>query len=137
MVVLAVVDTYSDTSVSTAETHVKVTVVDLNGAPIHNAQISIDGQSFYTDNKGLSPAIDIDNLSNCYDSAITVWGTVTVVVQKDGYTPAFVLNCVVYSGQTRKLTVKIYPLDSSDLPYVSYVESPPDDYLKSLLNSER
>lgn len=137
MVVLAVVDTRTDTTVSRSETCVKITVVDLDGAPIHNAQITVDGQIFYTDNKGFSPSIQIANLSNCYDATITDWGTVTVVVQKQGYTPTFVLNSVVYSGQTRKLTVKVYPLDSSDLPYVSYVESPPDNYLKSLLSGEK
>lgn len=137
LVVLTAVDAYNDTTVSTTETHIKITVVDLNGIPVHNAQITVCGQTFYTDNKGLSPAIQIVNLNNCYDESITEWGTVTVVVQKDGYTPAFVLNSVVYTGQTRKLIAKIYPLDSSELPYVSYVESPPDNYLKSLLNSEK
>ena len=134
IVILSAIDGANNVTVSATDTYVKVAVVDLDNAPVHNAKITIGEHSFYTDNKGLSPAIELANFSNCYDSAVTDWGTVTVLIEKDGYAPTFVFNCVVYSGQTRKLTVKIYGVDASDLPYVSYVESPPDEYLKSLLN---
>lgn len=133
IVVLSAVDKANDISVSATDTYVKVAVVDLNGSPVHNAKVTIDGVSFYTDNKGLSPSIELKSISNCYDQSINEWGTVTVAVNGDGYIPTFVFNCVVYNGQTRKLTVKIYPVDSSELPYVSYVESPPDDYVKELI----
>lgn len=136
IVILSAVDRANGISVSATDTYVKVAVVDLNDAPVHNAKITIGEHSFFTDNKGLSPSIELAKYSNCYDSQITEWGTVTVIIQKDGYTPTFVFNCVVYGGQTRKLTVKVYPQDASELPYVSYVESPPDDYVKSLLTSE-
>ena len=136
IVILSAVDKANDVTVSATNTYVKVAVVDLNDTPVHNAKITVSGQSFFTDNKGLSPSIELSQYTNCYDSGITEWGTVTVVIEKDGYTPTFVFNCVVYNGQTRKLTVKVYPQDASELPYVSYVESPPDDYVKSLLTSE-
>ena len=132
--VLAAVDANANAAVAVSNTYIKVAVVDLNGAPVHNAKVTVGEVSFYTDNKGLSPSIELATLSNSYDASITEWGTVTVKVEKDGFVPTFVFNCVVYNGQTRKLTVKTYTKDGSELPYVSYVESPPDDYIKSLLN---
>ena len=134
VVILAAVDAANNITVSARDTYIKITVVDLNDAPVHNAKITINKQSFFTDNKGLSPSIELTEYSNSYDIKITEWGTVTVVIEKDGYTPTFVFNCIVYNGQSRSLTVKIYPKDASELPYVSYVESPPDEYVKSLLN---
>ena len=136
VVILSAVDAASDVTVSATDTYIKIAVVDLNDEPVYSAKVTIGEQSFFTDNKGLSPSIELARYTNCYDSAITEWGTVTVTIEKDGYTPTFVFNCVVYNGQTRKLTVKVYPQDASELPYVSYVESPPDDYVKGLLTSK-
>ena len=136
MGVLVAVDASGDVAVAVTNTFIKVAVVDLDGTPVHNAKVTVGGLSFYTDNKGLSPSIELATISNSYDSAITEWGTVTVLVEKDGYVPTFVFNCVVYNGQTRKLTVKTYTQDGSELPYVSYVETPPDDYAQKLLTSE-
>ena len=79
---------------------------------------------------------NLDALTNCYDASVSEWGTATVTVTKDGFVPAIVFNCVCYSAQTRKLTVKIYRADESELSYVTYVESPPDDYVKTLLPTE-
>lgn len=133
--VLLVVDNgIAAANVSAGKTLLRVCVVDLDGNPVHNAQITVEGATFNTDNKGLSPAVELKNLKNCYDETVTEWGTVTVCVEKTGYIPAIAFNCVAYSNQTRKLTVKIYPVDGSDLPYVSYVESPPDEYAKGLLS---
>ena len=134
--VLAVVDVSNNVAVAVTNTYIKVAVVDIDGAPVHNAKVTVGEVSFYTDNKGLSPSIELAKLTNSYDSTITDWGTVTVLVEKDGYAPTFVFNCVVYNGQTRKLTVKTYPQDGSELPYVSYVETPPEDYLNRLLGAE-
>ena len=133
IVVLSAVDKANDVTVSATDTYLKIAVVDLNDTPVHNAKVTVVEQSFYTDNKGMSPTIQLSSFTNSYDSSITEWGTVTVMITKDGYAPTFVFNCVVYDGQTRKLTVKIYQQDASELPYVSYVESPPDDYVKGLL----
>lgn len=133
MAVLLAVDKASDVAAINTKTYIKVTVVDENGIPVHNAQITVNGQSFFTDNKGVSPAIELTELTNCYDENIAAWRTTTVIAQKDGYVPSIVFNCVVYDAQTRKLTVKIYQKDSSELPCVTYVESPPEDYVKSLL----
>ena len=130
---LAAVDAANNVSVSVSNTFIKVAVVELDGTPVHNAKVTVGKVSFYTDNKGLSPSIELATISNSYDSSITEWGTVTVLVEKDGYVPTFVFNCVVYNGQTRKLTVKTYTQDGSELPYVNYVESPPDDYVQGLL----
>lgn len=118
---------------SRRKTDIRVTVVDLNGSPLHNAEVAVNGQTFNTDNKGLSPAIELSNLVNSYDKSIEEWKTVTVVVKKQGYVTAVAFNCVVYVNQTRKLTIKLYEADASDLPYVSYVESPPSDYVRQLL----
>lgn len=135
VLVLSVVDVADNVSTSGDDVLLKVTVVDLDGAPVHNAVVSVDGQSFFTDNKGNSPSILLAAVTNCYDSSLSEWGTVTVSIQKEGYVPAIIFNCVVYSGNSRKLTVKIYPDDGSELPYVSYVESPPDDYVRQLLSN--
>ena len=133
VLVLTAADGARNVSAVTKDTYIKVTVVDIDGSPVHNAKVTIGEQSFYTDNKGLSPLIALDDLSNCYDRSVTDWGTVTVGIVKEGYAPAFAFNCVVYREDTRKLTVRIYPRDGSDLPYVSYVESPPDEYIRGLL----
>ncbi len=117
------------------KTYIRVTVVDLDGAPVHNAQVTVNGQTFNTDNKGLSPAIELNNLTNCYDDSIEEWKTTTVTVQKEGYVTAVSFNCVAYVGQTRKLTVRIYNADGSDLPYTVYVESPPSDYVHNLIGN--
>ena len=135
--VLAAVDANSNMAVAVANTYIKIAVVDLDGSPVHNAKVTVGEVSFYTDNKGLSPSIELATLSNSYDATITDWGTVTVVVEKEGYVPTFVFNCVVYNGQTRKLTVKTYTQDGSELPYVSYVETPPDGYVQQLLGSNQ
>lgn len=134
LVVLSAVDSAYNVAVSATDTYIKIAVVDLNNSPVHNAKVTVDEQTFFTDNKGFSPSIELVHFTNSYDNAVTEWGTVTVMIQKDGYAPTFVFNCVVYDGQTRHLTVKIYENDASELPYVSYVETPPDDYIQSLIN---
>lgn len=103
---------------------------------VHNAKIKVQGQTFYTDNNGLSPSVQLSSLTNSYDGNITNWYTVNVVVEKEGFVPAVLFNCVVYSGSTRKLTVRLYASDSSDLPFVSYVESPPDDFVQQLIKQK-
>ncbi len=135
IIILTAVDGVKNVSKTLEDTCIKVTVVDLDGSPVHNAIVTIDGQSFYTDNKGSSPSISLKQLTNCYDRSIAEWGTVTVRIDKENYSPAFVFHCVVYRLDTRYLTVKIYPADNSDLPYVSYVESPPDEYIQGLLDT--
>lgn len=134
--ILLVVDGSVAKNVSAGnKTYLRVSVIDLDGKPVHNAQVQVDGNTFNTDNKGLSPAIELGSLANSYDGAITEWGTVTVTVTKADCTPAVVFNCIVYAGQTRKLTVKVYPTDGSDLPYTVYVESPPDDYVRERISA--
>lgn len=131
--VLMVVDANITTDVSANKTYLRVTVVDLNNNPVHNAKVAVSDASFNTDNKGLSPAIELNSLTNSYDSSIAEWKTATVTVSCEGYVTAVSFNCIIYVGQTRKLTVKLYPVDGSDLPYTVYVESPPSDYVKQLL----
>lgn len=131
---LMIMDANAIADVSSKKTYLRVTVVDLDNNPVHNAKVSVAGTSFNTDNKGLSPAIELNNLSNCYDAQIAEWKTATVTVQCAGYVDAVSFNCVVYVGQTRKLTVKLYPVDGSDLPYTVYVESPPSDYVEQLVS---
>ncbi len=118
---------------SEESTKIRVTVVDLFDKPVHNAEVCIGDLVFLTDNKGLSPTIELVDLQNAYDATISSWYTVTVVAKKDGFVPAVVVNCVVYHAQTRWLTIKLYQKDESDLPFVCYVESPPNDYLQNLV----
>lgn len=136
MIVLTVADGAQNVGKTLKDTYLKVSVVDLDGAPVHNATVAVDGQCFFTDNKGCSPLVEFSSLSNSYDQTLSDWGTCTVTITKDGYAPTLVFNCVVFRSQTRNLTVKIYPRDSSDLPYVSYVETPPDEYIRHLLGND-
>lgn len=135
LVFFAVFDEVSAVNVSESVTYLRVTVVDLNDKPVHGAEIGVGDVEFFTDNKGLSPTISLQFETNSYDSSITEWFTVNVIVTKAGYVPTVVVNCVVYDNQTRHLKVKVYPSDGSDLPYVCYVESPPSDYLKRLIEN--
>ncbi len=136
IVVFAAVDSALSINVDTNDdTYLRVTVVDLQGNPVHNAQIYVCDGSFFTDNKGLSPNILLTDLANVYDCSVTQWHTINVVVKKEGFVPTVVLNCVVYHGQTRRLTIKIYPNDNSGLPYVCYVESPPHEYVKEMVGN--
>ena len=128
-VVVTAIDQASNIGASVSKTAIKVTVVDLDNNPVHNAAVTIGGATFYCDNNGNSPVIQLQDLSNCYDKNISDWYTQTVVVTKQGYVPTVVLNCVVFDKETRKLTIKIYPIDASNLPYVCYVETPPSDYI--------
>jgi len=133
VVVLSAIDKASDIGVSASKTAIKVTVVDLDNNPVHNAVVTIGEKAFFCDNNGNSPVIELDTLTNCYDKDVTSWHTQTVIVTKDGFVPTVVLNCVVFDKETRKLTVKIYPMDQSNLPYVCYVETPPADFLEGLV----
>lgn len=135
VVTLLIVDANRTMDVSTNKTYLRVTVVDLNNNPVHNAKVTVRGNTFNTDNKGLSPSIELNKLTNSYDSSITDWKTATVTVQCDGYVTAVSFNCVIYVGQTRKLTVKLYPVDDSDLPYTVYVESPPSNYVENVIDN--
>lgn len=137
ILILTAVDGAQNMTASAKNTFVKVAVVDLDGNPVHNAEVTVEEQTFFTDNNGLSPSIELKTLSNSYDPSVAEWGTVTVTVVGKGYIPTFVFNCVVFRNQTRQLTVRIYPEDASELPYVTYVESPPNDYLQHLLQTER
>ncbi len=132
MLILGIAESVGYVSAAVDDNLLRVSVVDLDGAPVHNAVVTVGEQSFFTDNRGMSPNIALGQLSNCYDSAVTEWGTVNLSVSKQGYTPAFVFHCVVYRSQMRTLTVRLYPLDDSELPYVCYVESPPDSYMRQL-----
>lgn len=130
---LLVLDAGNVVGVKKSITAIKVTAVDLSGNSIHNASVTVCGQTFFTDDKGCSPQITPNVLVNCYDGSITDWYTTTIAVTCDGYVPSVVFNAVLFDGQTRRLIVKMYPVDDSELPFVSYVESPPDEYVKKIL----
>ena len=134
--VFVAVDNASVATNQDSKTYVRVKVVDLQNNPVHNAQVTVCGQTFFTDNNGNSPLIELSLLTNSYDNSITSWHTTNVVVTANGYVPATVFNCVAYHLQTRNLTVKIYPTDSSNLPFVCYVESPPTEYIQGLVGGK-
>lgn len=123
----------SVSSAGNAATYVRVCVTDLQGMSVHNARVTVLGQTFCTDNNGRSPLIDVSSAGNAYDSAAVGWKTVTAVVCCEGYVAAVALNYTVLCGETRNVTVKVYPVDASDLPYVCYVEAPPAEYMQQLI----
>ena len=136
MVALLVFVQILDNSLSVSASQgqsIRVIVTDINDRAVHNALVTVESHGgFYTDNNGYSPVIRLDGVENSYYKSITDWYTVTVTVSIEGYVDTVVLNCVVYAQQTRTLNVRIYPVDSSELSVVCYVESPPDSYLQSL-----
>lgn len=121
-----------------SKTALKVYVLDLEDKGVHNAKVTIKGSgtSFNTDNKGISPAIEVSSVENYLDPLETEWFCITVLVEKKGYVNTVIVNCVIYTGQTRSLTVRIYSDDGSGLPVVCYVESPPQDYLQKLFDKK-
>lgn len=132
LVVLWAVDLSSNVPATSNATKLRVTVVDLDGLPLHNAKVTVGQNTFFTDNKGRSPLFDVSDFSNCYDANVTQWGTVNVVATKQNYVASIALNCVVYRGQNSSVTVKLYP-DDGKLPFVCYVQTPPNDYLQGLI----
>lgn len=133
IVVLVAVDISAELTVAKPTTKLRVSVVDINGSYVYNAKVTVCGQTFYTDNKGLSPVMELTDIGNSYDGTVTSWHTANVVVTKDGYVPTVVLNAVITDSEMRQLTVRVYPTDSSQLPCVCYVETPPQQYLDSLI----
>ena len=65
VVVLTAIDKASDIGVSASKTAIKVTVVDLDNNPVHNAVVTIGEKAFFCDNNGNSPVIELDTLTNC------------------------------------------------------------------------
>ncbi len=134
LVVLTAIDNKSNVStLANEQCSMRVEVTDLYGNALHNCTVTVQNKAFYTDNKGTSPVIDLSHDTNTYDQNETSWFCVTVKVEKQGYVPAFVFNAVVNADQMRTLNVRLYKQDESQLPYVCYVESPPDSYVKKLL----
>lgn len=115
-------------------TQLRVYVVDTDGEPVTDARVCVDGVFVNSDVTGTANIVP-KLLVNRYDDKISEWFTADVVVVKDGFVPAVVVGCVMYAEQTRKLTVRIYAKDGSDLPVVTYVESPPQQYLDSLISA--
>lgn len=63
------------------------------------------------------------------------YGTVTLIVTKQGYLPTILSDCIVYLNADRKLTVNLFPNDGSlEVGYVTLCESPSDEWVRSLLS---
>jgi len=108
-----------------------VTVINLDGQAVEGATITIieTGQKFVTDKQGKTMPIPISrSVVAQYE-----WFHVTLTIKAKNFVDTIMINCAVYDDITRYLTVKIYPIDGSFLPYVVYTESPPDDYIRSIL----
>ncbi len=123
-----------DRSAGKSITALKIKVTDLDGNAISKAQIKLveSGASFFTDNNGLSPTMEIQ-ISKTALNVNESWSTVTVVVSREGFVTTVLFNCVVPDNQTRgDLTIRLFKLDQSELPYVAIVEVPPDDFIQSL-----
>lgn len=115
-------------------TALKLKVTDLDGNAVSKAQITLVecGSSFFTDNNGLSPTMEVQ-ISKTALNVNEDWSTVTVVVSCEGFVTTVLFNCVVKDNQTRgDLTIRLFKLDQSELPYVAIVEVPPDDFIKNL-----
>ena len=111
LVVLTAIDTAAEMQTDASVTLLRVTVVDLQDAPLHNAEVTVFGQTFFTDNNGRSPVIQAEEQNSYGD--ITSWHTATVTVQKQGFVPAVVINCVLTDGKQRDLKVRLYGVDGS------------------------
>lgn len=131
-VVTALIVESKTASVSVAPTQLRVHAEDLDGKPVVGAKVCACGVSVVTDVTG-DATIVVSEPTNRYVASAN-WCAADVVVVKDGFVPTVVVGCVYYVEQTRKLTVRMYQRDDSELPMVTYVESPPADYLKNLID---
>ena len=107
-----------------------VTVINLDGRPVENATVTIveTGQKFVTDKQGKTLLIPLSrNAVAQYE-----WFHVTLTIKAENYVDTILIDCAIYDDMTRYVTVKIYPMDGT-LPYVVYTESPPDDYIRKIL----
>lgn len=108
----------------------RVEVLDLSGNAVQNALIKVVecNTTAKTDDSGQTEL----TLSNMPQTNLN-WCGLTVTVSRSGYVNTAVINCVVYYGRTRTLKVRMYD-DDGTLPYVCYVECPPEDYINGLFD---
>lgn len=119
-------------------TALKIKVVDVGGNPVQKAKITVveNNISFFTDNNGLSPTIEIQ-ISKTALNVNQNWSTVTIVVSHDSFASTILFNCVVYDNQIRDdLTIRLFKLEQSQLPYAAIVEVPPDEFIRNLLDDK-
>lgn len=118
----------------TQATTLKVVVVDENNQKVEGATVAVlqTNLKFETNNLGQTKSIEVPTVPNWYDSKIKSWFCVNVAITHPNYVDTLVVGCVLTEGKLRILQVKVFEVDDSGLPYVSYVESPPDSYLKDI-----
>ncbi len=132
VVTLAVIDGTRGVYNNQNTTKMSVFVLDLSGRPVPQATITIieTGQKAVTDLQGKTQPIAIKRTEpKKYD-----WFCVTVTIQAENFVDTVLFGCVVYDNLTRVVTVRIYPVDGSPLPFVAYTEIPPDEYVRSLFD---
>lgn len=117
---------------STGTASLVVEVVDFNNQPIDNAIINvIDTNSTTTSGTdGTTPSIFLSQIP-FLDKG---WYGLTVTVKRSGYVDTVIYGCVILPNQTRTLKVRMYN-DDGTLPFVCYVECPPNDYIDKILGN--
>lgn len=137
LVILGAVDEKNGVTASTKQSStLRITVTDLDGKTVSGAKVTVQGKTWLTDNNGQTPMIELEQGKNFYDGKIDDWFCVTIKVEKDGFVTALHFNAVIRCGELRKLGVKMYKADESELPYVCYVEAPPDEYVRRLVEGK-
>lgn len=130
VVTLAAIDAARGVYNDQNTTKLTVFVTDLNGRPVAQATVTVieTGQKSVTDAQGRTQPIAIRRDSQKkYD-----WFCVTVTIRAENFVDTVIFDCVIYDNMTRYVTVRIYPVDSSPLPYVAYTEIPPEEFILSL-----
>ena len=131
-VTLAVIDGTRGVYNNGHATKMVVLVCDLSGRPVPEAVVTVveTGQKAVTDLMGKTQPIAIKRTEpKKYD-----WFCVTVTIQAENFVDTVLFGCVVYDNFTRTVSVRIYPLDGSPLPFVAYSEIPPEEYILSLFD---
>ena len=112
----------------------------VTGKPLTHAVVCVleQGDTFYTDNNGNSPIIDVPVVpDNRYDQFVKKeFGEVTVLVRYEGYIDYILLNYIVRENHSRGITdIHIFPRTAEDdLDYMTIVETPDDAWIRQILD---
>ena len=102
-----------------------VKVCDLSGQPVENAAVYVaEAQKiFYTGADGCTAQMSVPIAGGAE------WGSVTLVVVKEGFVDYVLYNCVVYNGRVRNGPVIRLFDNAEESPDITvFSENPPDDY---------
>ena len=104
--------------------------------PIENARVVIPeiDSEFYTDDNGSTDKIKVPLLMDTHFNSIhkQEYGTITVIVYADGYTPYALFFTQIYKNETRSPNIWLFEDDGAK-PFI-IIESPNELWAYELIN---